>query len=161
MRYLVDGHNLIPKIGLRLDSVNDEQELIALLVEFSRQSRATVEVFFDGAPAGQATTKRFGRVTATFVSQLSTADEAIRQRLQKLGAEARNWIVASSDREVLAAAKAARARSMTSDALASMIRSERDSREKAQSTRRAAPRDGGEDQAEVQYWLEVFKNRKT
>ena len=36
MPYLIDGHNLIPKLGLRLDSVDDEMELVAILQEFCR-----------------------------------------------------------------------------------------------------------------------------
>ena len=50
--YEVDGHNLIPKVGLRLDSFDDEMELVALLQEFARLHRRQVEVYFDGAPAG-------------------------------------------------------------------------------------------------------------
>ena len=53
MPYLIDGHNLIPKVGLRLDSVDDELELIELLQAHGRRSRSLIEVFFDGAPAGQ------------------------------------------------------------------------------------------------------------
>ncbi len=35
MPYLIDGHNLIPKVGLRLDSMDDEMDLLAHLQEFS------------------------------------------------------------------------------------------------------------------------------
>ncbi len=52
MPYLIDGHNLIPKLGLRLDSPDDEMELAAILQEFARLNRREVEVYFDGAPAG-------------------------------------------------------------------------------------------------------------
>jgi hypothetical protein len=31
---LIDGHNLIPKLGLRSDSSDDEMELAAILQEF-------------------------------------------------------------------------------------------------------------------------------
>ncbi|MBL0344247.1 hypothetical protein [Candidatus Villigracilis affinis] len=50
MPYLIDGHNLIPKVGLRLDSPNDELELARLLQDFARIKRQPVEVYFDGAP---------------------------------------------------------------------------------------------------------------
>ena len=46
MPYLIDGHNLIPRLGLRLDSMDDEMELIAILQEFYRTERRQVEVFF-------------------------------------------------------------------------------------------------------------------
>ena len=44
MPYLIDGHNLIPKLGLRLDSMDDEMELIAILQEFCRVERRQVDV---------------------------------------------------------------------------------------------------------------------
>jgi hypothetical protein len=77
MPYLIDGHNLIPKTGLRLDAVDDEMELIMMLQEFLRRSRREAEVYFDGAPPGEALTKRFGRVTAHFVPLGTTAESAI------------------------------------------------------------------------------------
>ena len=40
MGYLIDGHNLIPKIpGMSLRMEDDEQELIQLLQDFSRYKR--------------------------------------------------------------------------------------------------------------------------
>jgi hypothetical protein len=52
MPYLIDGHNLIPKLGLRLDSMEDEMELVSILQEFCRLEDRQVEVYFDGAPPG-------------------------------------------------------------------------------------------------------------
>src|SRR5512143_3697059 len=98
MPYLVDGHNLIPKIGLRLDAPDDELQLLRLLQEFSRISRHHVEVYFDGAPPGKGREKGFGLVTAHFVPSSSSADLAIGARLRKLGRTAPNWIVVTSDR---------------------------------------------------------------
>src|SRR5215470_4210350 len=105
MPYLIDGHNLIPRLGLRLDSVDDEMELISVLQEFCRLERRQVEVFFDGAPTSQAGTRKQGAVTAYFIRQGTTADDAIRDRLKKLGRSARNWTVVSSDRQVQANAR--------------------------------------------------------
>src|SRR5512143_1321157 len=110
MPYLVDGHNLIPKLGLRLDSPDDEMQLSGILQEFARLSRRDAHVYFDGAPAGQAPTRRLGRVTAHFVRIGSTADDAIKAHLRRLGAAAHNWIVISSDRVVQNEARAAHAR---------------------------------------------------
>ena len=100
MSYLIDGHNLIPKLGLRLNSPDDEMQLIGILQEFCRLQRREAEVYFDGAPVGQAHTQKVGIVTAHFVRLGTTADSAIKNRLEKLGRGARNWIVVSSDREV-------------------------------------------------------------
>lgn len=44
MPYLIDGHNLIPKIGLRLSEPDDELELIRLLQDFARLRRQPIEV---------------------------------------------------------------------------------------------------------------------
>ena len=43
MPFLIDGHNLIPKLGLRLDSFDDEVELINKLNEFCRITRKTLQ----------------------------------------------------------------------------------------------------------------------
>src|SRR5512134_2195825 len=109
MPYVIDGHNLIPKLGLRLDSIDDETELVAILQEFCRMEHRQVEVFFDGAPAPQAGTRKVGAVTAHFVRLGTTADDAIRNRLKRLGKSAKNWTVVSSDRQVQAEARAAQA----------------------------------------------------
>jgi predicted RNA-binding protein with PIN domain len=159
MPYLIDGHNLIPKVGLRLDSVDDEIELIELLQEYSRGSRMAIEVFFDGAPAGQAGSRKFGRVTARFVSQARTADAAIRDRLKQLGGEARNWTVVSSDREVLHAAQAAHARSQTAEDFAAQVRGDSVRRGKTEPGNTRGAGEGGMSEEEIRHWVEVFKKR--
>ena len=109
MPYLVDGHNLIPYLGLRLDSIDDELQLVARLGEFCRLRRTRVDVYFDGAPPGMARSRRYGGATAHFVRQGSSADTAIEARLTRLGREARNWSVVSSDRRLQRAARAVHA----------------------------------------------------
>lgn len=115
MLYLVDGHNLIPKLGLHLDSLDDENELIPRLQEYCRLRRARLEVYFDGAPPGQASTRQAGSVIAHFVRQGSSADAAIEARLGLLGKQAKNWTVVSSDRRVQRAARAAHAGVLSSE----------------------------------------------
>ena len=115
MLYLVDGHNLIPKLGLHLDSVDDENELIPRLQEYCRLRRARLEVYFDGAPPGQAPARLAGAVTVYFVRQGSTADAAIEVRLGRLGKQAKNWTVVSSDWRVQRAARAAHATVLSSE----------------------------------------------
>jgi hypothetical protein len=121
MPYLVDGHNLIPKLGLRLDALDDENELIERLQEFCRLSRKQVEVYFDGAQPGQAAARKFGAVTAHFVRRPQIADEAIRLRLKQLGNAAKNWVVVSGDHRVQSEAKAARAAFIDSSTFAQQI----------------------------------------
>jgi predicted RNA-binding protein with PIN domain len=118
MPYLIDGHNLIPKLGLRLDFLDDEEELISRLQEFCRQRRLRAEVFFDGAPPGQASRRKAGSVTAHFVRQGSSADAAIELQLARLGKIVKNWTVVSSDRRVQQAARAVHAGVLSSEEFA-------------------------------------------
>ena len=153
MPYLVDGHNLIPKLGLRLDSIDDEAELISILQEFYRLERREVEVFFDGAPASQAGTRKMGTITAHFVRLGTTADDAIQNRLKKLGKGAKNWTVVSSDRQVQANARAAQAEVVSSDSFAGLLKQVRNSAPKPNSDRKMSSQ-------EVDEWLKLFEKRK-
>lgn len=123
MPYLIDGHNLIPKIsGLNLEIINDEEQLIQLLLEFCRLRRKQAEVFFDNSPSGQPRSQNFGLVIARFIRQGQTADDAIQARLVRLGRNARNWTVVSSDLAVQASARAARAHYISSEIMAEQIK---------------------------------------
>jgi len=122
MPYLIDGHNLIPKIsGLNLGMLDDEMQLVELLQEFCRLGRKQVEVTFDNAPPGGVRVRVFGAVTAHFVRAGQTADHAIHQRLKRLGRAAHNWSVVSSDRQVQASAHASGAQTLTSDEFARLL----------------------------------------
>jgi predicted RNA-binding protein with PIN domain len=157
MPYLVDGHNLIPKVGLRLDSFDDEMELVAILQEFARLHRRQVEVYFDGAPAGQAGTRNLGTVKAHFVRAGTTADTAIARRLKRMGRSAKNWTVVSSDREVKTAAHSAHAAALSSEEFAQMLyQTPRGETNKPAADRKVSP-------GEVDEWLKIFssKGRRT
>jgi predicted RNA-binding protein with PIN domain len=152
MPYLIDGHNLIPKLGLRLDSIDDEMELVGILQEFCRREQRQVEVFFDGAPATHAGTRKLGSVTAQFVRLGTTADDAIRNRLKRLGKSAKNWTVVSSDRQVQAEARAVHAEVVSSELFAAMLKQARDSVPKPGDERNLSPK-------EVDDWLKLFEER--
>ena len=154
MPYLIDGHNLIPKLGLDINSFDDETELVSRLNEFCRLSRRSgLEVYFDNAPIGQPETKKIGLVTAHFVRKPQIADEAIRLRLKKLGRAAKNWSVVSSDRRVQAEAKTAGAAIITSDEFAATIID----------TLRAgppvSPKQNNMSERELNEWLVLFNER--
>lgn len=153
MPYLIDGHNLIPKLGLRLDSINDEMELISILQEFCRLERKQVEVFFDGAPTPQAGSRKLGSVTAHFVRLGTTADNAIRNKVKGLGKSAKNWTVVSSDRQVQAEARAAQAEVVSSDSFAILLKRARNSASKPTDERKLSNQ-------EVEDWLKLFGERK-
>ena len=153
MPYLIDGHNLIPKLGLHLDSVDDEMELITILQEFCRVEHRQVEVFFDGAPTPHAGTRKLGAVTAHFVRLGATADNAIRNRLKTFGKSARNWTVVSSDRQVQADARAALAEVVSSEVFAVLLKETRNATPKPNSERKLSPQ-------EVDDWLKLFEQRR-
>jgi hypothetical protein len=153
MPYIIDGHNLIPHVGLHLDSLDDELELVRLLQEYGRVSRRQMEVYFDNAPAGQPATRKFGGVTAHFVRRPQIADEAIRLRIARLAKTARNWTVVSTDRRVQAEARTAKARVLSSEEFARQVRG----------TLHASPSSRGKNELgeqEVEEWLELFRKRR-
>jgi hypothetical protein len=153
MPYLVDGHNLIPKVGLRLDSMDDEMELVTILQEFSRLHRRQVEVYFDGAPADQAGIRSLGTVKAHFVHAGMTADDAIARRLKKMGRSAKNWTVVSSDRQVQANARVVHAEVLSSEEFACLLQeTPRGESSKPAADRKVSP-------AEVDEWLRIFGSR--
>jgi predicted RNA-binding protein with PIN domain len=106
---------------MSLQDVDDEIQLVKLLQEFCRVNRKKVEVYFDNAPPGSPGARNYGAVVARFIRQGGTADEAIRKKLVRLGGEARNWTVVSSDREVQANARAARAKVLPADEFAEQL----------------------------------------
>jgi hypothetical protein len=149
MPYLIDGHNLIPKLGLQLDSPDDEMELVGIIQEFARLSRRDASIYFDGAPAGHAAVRRFGSVTAHFVRVGSTADDAIKAYLRRLGRAARNWTVVSSDRVVQNEARAAHAAVISSEDFARRLKR----------LQQSSQRPAGEPQLteeEITRWLREF-----
>ncbi len=122
MPYLIDGHNLIPKIsGLSLKAINDEEQLIELLLEFCRRRRKQAEVFFDNNPSSQPRSQNFGLLVARYIRQGQIADNAIQARLVHLGKNARNWTVVSSDQSVQASARAAHAHFISSEIFAQQL----------------------------------------
>jgi predicted RNA-binding protein with PIN domain len=154
MPYLIDGHNLIPKLGLRLDSVDDELELVAILQEFCRLERRQVEVYFDGAPAGHAGTQSLGAVKAHFVRLGHSADNAIRARLKRMGKDTKNYTVVSSDRQVQTDAHHLNAQTISSEEFAKLLAHARSSASKPEPSQR------GLSSTEVNEWLDIFKSGK-
>jgi len=154
MNHIIDGHNLIAHIpGLDLSMPDDEPRLVEMLVHYCQRGGHRVEVYFDGAPPGQAGVHGYGRVRAHFVPSSSTADEAIRRRLRALGRAAKNWLLVTSDRAVQAAGREAHAHLLTSAEFAGRLH--------------AASREGDEpippstgqplSEAEVREWERIFK----
>jgi predicted RNA-binding protein with PIN domain len=153
MPYLIDGHNLIPKVpDLSLEAPDDEQQLIEMLQEFCRLQRKQVEVFFDNAPPGGVRARSLGLVIARFVRQGSSADRAIAEKLKRLGRAARNWTVVSSDQAVQAEARSAHARLLSSEEFAAMLCGALDESRRDP----GGETDAGLSEAELRDWLDLF-----
>ncbi len=154
---LIDGHNLIPKVrGLSLTMVDDEMELIQILSEYARLSRKKLDVYFDNAPIDKSGTRKFGSVTAHFVREGSTADDAIIQRISKLKRRTQNTKVISSDQRVQNLAKLNGAQVISSEEFSKEI-------EKAFSK---SPSGGKPDPErlsanEIDQWIQIFTNSNT
>lgn len=155
MSYLIDGHNLIPKVsGLSLRQMDDEARLVELLQVFCRVRRKKVEVYFDQAPPGRAGTRHFGMVTAHFVRQGLAADEVILERLNRLQQAARNWIVVTSDRHIQV-----QARSMLAQVISSEEFSVQLSEAQLQTAEKGKNQPEPINDEEVEEWLRIFRAR--
>ncbi|MBL8098164.1 MAG: NYN domain-containing protein [Anaerolineales bacterium] len=154
MPYLIDGHNLIPKLGLKLSDPDDELELARILQEFARLRRQQIEVYFDGAPPASAGTRKLGTIKAHFISLGTSADSAMRARLNNMAKSAKNWTVVSSDREVQSAAKVNSAKVVSSEEFVKLL----------QETLNAVNKKNREEKSisakEVEEWLKVFREEK-
>ncbi len=151
MPYLIDGHNLIPKLGLDLNSFDDETQLVELLNEFCRLSRrGQVEIYFDNAPPAIPEKRRIGMVTAHFVRKPVIADDAIGFRLKKLKNDAQNWTVVSSDHRVQNEARSVGAKVVSSEEFARTV---------AETLRAAPPASDNKPKmsaGELNDWLTLF-----
>jgi predicted RNA-binding protein with PIN domain len=147
MPYLIDGHNLIPFIsGLALDQVDDEMALVSRLVPFFRSVNKKAVVYFDQAFPGSQTRINRGNLNLLFIRPPRTADEAILSDLARMGGDARNCTVVTSDTAVRASAQSAGARVMSSAQFSRLL-----SGKKPEIKRKEEPDD------DVDYWLHMFE----
>ena len=154
MPYLIDGHNLIGKLpGIELSDPDDEAALAQVLQAHMGRTRHRATVFFDRATPGGTREVKLGLLTLHFVRRPATADDAIIAHLRRLGGDAHNWTVVTSDRQVQAAAHAAGARVLDSEAFVAQMQAERGSFEPAEK-----PQGMSED--ELAYWEDVFKKKR-
>lgn len=156
MPWIVDGHNLIPKIpGMSLSMLDDEEQLIELLNQFTRVTKKKLLVYFDKAPPGMNNVQRFGFVSAYFVREGRSADSAIISKLKQLGKSAKNWTVVSSDREIRSEARSVGATVISSEEFARLIFSVGDDTGKSPDVSdEVYP-----DDHEVKHWLKRFQER--
>lgn len=154
MPYLIDGHNLIARVpGIDLGDPDDEIQLISILVGFSARSRHKITVYFDRGSFGSRDPNPKGGVSVHFVTEPVTADDAIRRHLDRLGREAKNWTVVSSDREVRIAAQHSGATPMSSDQFAGLLKTPSPDNKPDEKP------DTPLSKEEVRSWEEIFRQR--
>lgn len=155
MPYLIDGHNLIAKMpDISLDDPDDEARLIAKLRTFCARSGKKATVYFDRRAHGSPDPPLKSGLSVHFVSTPRTADEAIRAHLLRLGPEAKNWTVISSDREVQVAAGHAGAKIISSQTFAYQISG---ISPPSQTVEKPETPVSEED---IEQWEQLFRNRK-
>jgi hypothetical protein len=149
MPYLIDGHNLIPHIrGLSLDQLDDELALVDRLDAYFQGLRKKAVVYFDRAQPGGSADIQHAFLKVHFVRRPVIADDAILRHLKKLGGEARNWVVVSSDLAVQRGAKKYGARVLSSAAFAQTI-----------DDKKAIKSDNPAQNDEIDEWLRIFSRK--
>lgn len=122
MTYLIDGHNLIPKIaGMSLQQLDDETRLLEMLQVTARVKRLRLEVYFDKAPAGRTGTRKVGTITVHAIPEGIPADDAIIQRFRKAKQGAKNLVIVTSDHRIQREASAMHAKVVASETFAQIV----------------------------------------
>lgn len=159
MVYLIDGHNLIPKVGLSLAHAQDETALLERLNEYARLTGRKIEVFFDHGANGMAHREKFGTIKVQFVNSRTDADSALIARVAK--AKNRNQLtVVSSDHHVQVQVKALGAAAVTSEKFAgAMMNAFRNppKRKKQNGPVKTEPRLSDD---EVFFWYEILNSER-
>jgi len=126
MPFIIDGHNLIGALpDIQLADLDDEEQLLKRLQSITVHFRKTMHVYFDKRAPGAPSTFRQGRLIAHFSHQTSSADDAIKAHIRRLGRESSNWTVVSSDHAVLDFARNHGARTTTSQDFAASLNATR------------------------------------
>lgn len=156
MPLLVDGHNLIGQIPtLKLSDADDEGELVMLLRRYStaKRGRQVVVVFDHGVYGHPLKLDGYG-ITCHFARSPHDADAQLIKRLQALK-RPREWTLVTSDRQIVRVAAERGVKVISAHDFARQLL--------APPARAAAPLDEKRDRqlsaAEVEEWMEIFRNR--
>ena len=155
--FIIDGHNLIPKVyGIHLSDPEDESRLVEMLNEYCRLSRTRVEVFFDGAPAPSKPMKKSGLVHVHFIRLGLTADDAIIKYVQDHHRPENPLIVVSSDHRIQNVVRVLKAESMSSESFNVEMQRVFSSPEVARKQKEKKLTE-----SEIQQWLEEFGSNQS
>ena len=92
MPWVIDGSNVLGRVGADLRGDDPKRQLVRLLASFARNKRTRVVCFFDG-PEPASFAKSLGSVSIVF-SGTVPADDLIVKRVSS----GRGWSVVTSDR---------------------------------------------------------------
>ena len=92
MPWVIDGSNVLGRIGADLRGDDPKRQLVRLLASFARSKRTRVVCFFDG-PEPDSFAKNLGNVSVVFSGSIP-ADDLIVKRVSS----GRGWSVVTSDR---------------------------------------------------------------
>jgi uncharacterized protein len=150
MPYLIDGHNLIPKVpGIKLGDLDDEMALFILLNNHFKKLRKKAIVYFDCAAPGSSPVKNTAFLSAHFVNKSSSADQVIINTLKELSGDARNYTIVTSDHWIADHARAIGASVVSSEDFANILYIDD---QKPTKTQKKQPDD-------IDYWLKIFQNK--
>ncbi len=153
MHYLIDGHNLIANMpDIELADQHDEVHLVLKLRSWAAASRKRrVTVIFDGGiPGGRARRMSSGQVKVVFAPQGIPADDLLIAQIGKVKNPA-EYIVVTTDREIIAAARQRRMASHSSEQFAEELRPREVEAPDPEETS-----DPQLDEAEINEWLALF-----
>jgi predicted RNA-binding protein with PIN domain len=147
MSLLIDGHNLIGQMtDLALDDPEDEAKLVGRVRGFHARTGKKITVVFDrGLPGGTSRLSSSG-VKVIFAPSNSSADRLILRRTRRHPHPAELTVV-SSDREVIRAAQAVGAQTISSGEFARQLEGTPAS---------PAPADPSLSPEEIEEWLRLF-----
>ncbi|NJN53674.1 MAG: NYN domain-containing protein [Anaerolineae bacterium] len=123
MHYLIDGHNLIAKMpDISLSDPDDEVQLILRLRSWAaRSKKRQITLFFDGGiPGGKNVHLSTPQVRVVFSSTGQTADALIIGRIHRLK-NPPEYLLVSSDQQIIAAANGRKLPYLTSDKFAQQL----------------------------------------
>jgi len=154
MPLLIDGHNLIGQIpGLSLADPDDEAKLLQWLVRYHWRKKQPITVVFDPgwSPVHISRSRPPAGITVVYAPAGSDADKVLIDRIAH-HAQPKTLTVVSSDRSIVAAAKAVGA---------TVIRAQDFARELICPPEKVEtePEDRPLSQEEIQEWLDLFSQR--
>jgi predicted RNA-binding protein with PIN domain len=138
---------------IELDDPDDEVKLVELLAARVPKVPRRIDVYFDRGMPGQLPLPRSGGVRAYFITLPRSADDAILAHIDRLGKEAPNWTVVSSDTQIRKAAQQKGARTVSSEEFAKRLSKRQETDEV---TAPEKPTDVSSEE-EIAFWERLFR----